>query len=457
MTERDKTPSRSWRLAGGIAGAFLAAVGVMAAGIFSSAVDARPSAPAGITGLRDVLHVPPLFLAAGASVRLTYDVVCQADEVGTPCPIRGALFVRGDGERQFRSTPLEVQTESVLTGILDRPVTAGAAFQYYAVIEDGLGDVLTVPAGGASAPQRAWVLDKAIRVDLGAHVFGRMRSPDGTVVRASWGRGYGEVGLTAGRDQVRMGPSAFDVGPDGGIVVLDQLNDRLALYPKLGRSPRYLPISFAGAEGDLAVTSDGSIHVLDQGAEPVVRSYTSAGAAIASIVVEDHGPDMLRAGPNGPLLHGYPGDLWFPLQEGGAPLGVSERAARARAGLEIGDRSELVVSGDLHGATFALVRGDRVLRAWRVASETNLGEIQLAKRFGDGLVVVLRRWTESRAEFVALVLSAAGLERSFSIDTGEWAESAPLSRFRLDGRTLYQLRSAPSGVEVVSFDLGGVR
>ena len=98
--------------------------------------------------------------------------------------------------------------------------------------------------------------------------------------------------------------------------------------------------------------------------------------------------------------------------------------------------------GSQNEAFFALVRGDRVLRAWRVSSSSKLGEIQLAEPFagGERILVVLRVWTLTKAEFVALVLSPSGLAGSFAIDASQWAESAALGRFRLRGSTLYQLR-----------------
>ena len=92
-----------------------------------------------------------------------------------------------------------------------------------------------------------------------------------------------------------------------------------------------------------------------------------------------------------------------------------------------------------------------------MASPSTLGEIQLAEPFGDGMLVVLRVWTPTKAEFVALVLSPNGLARSFAIDASQWAESAALGRFRLEGKTLYQLRSTPAGAEIVTFDLGGAK
>ena len=40
-----------------------------------------------------------------------------------------------------------------------------------------------------------------------------------------------------------------------------------------------------------------------------------------------------------------------------------------------------------------------------------------------------------------------------SLDSADWAESAPLSRFRLLGSSLYQLGSTQEGLFVDRFDL----
>ena len=69
------------------------------------------------------------------------------------------------------------------------------------------------------------------------------------------------------------------------------------------------------------------------------------------------------------------------------------------------------------------------------------------------LIVVARVYTDTQDEFVALVLGPAGLERRFALDSADWAETAPLSRFRLRGAALFQLGSTPQRVFVDRFDL----
>jgi hypothetical protein len=431
-----------------------AALGVIA--LAGGAVGAAAEEPSPDHALRDVLHTPPSLVEQERPIELRYDVVCQADSFGKPCTPAGRVFVRRGGEPAYRRIALAPAGGTVLTTTVD--VTA-QGIAYYAVIDDGAGSSMTVPAAGAAAPQRAWAVPSLTQVSLGTHLFDHMQKPDGRAAAATWGRGAGALGLLTGRELARIGPSAFDVDRNGTVVVLDQVNDRLVRYPAGGRAPSYMRIAFAGGEGDIAVADDGTTYVLDQGTEAVVRSYAPSGALAATTDVHGTGADMLRGGPAGTHLHGYPEDMWKPIGGGaGALLEPGQQAAGARPGRLAEGGVEVVVRGGQNEAFFALVRGDRVLRAWRVSSSSNLGEIQLAEPFsGERMLVVLRVWTKTKAEFVALVLSPSGLAGSLAIDASQWAESAALGRFRLRGKTLYLLRSTPAGAEIVTFDLGGAK
>jgi hypothetical protein len=448
-----KASSWSGRLTAALGLSCGAAAGLiaLAVGAVGAAVD--PTSPE--AALRDVLHTPPSLAAQGRPVELRYDVVCQVDPFGRPCTPAGSVFVRRAGEERFRRIELSPAGGTVLETTLE--VAAGGV-SYYAVIDDGGGRSMTVPAAGAAAPQRVWAAHALTRATLGTHSFGHVRESDGRAVAATWGSGPGSLGMLTGRELGRIGPSAFDVDRDGTVIVLDQVNDRLARYAAGGLAPSYTRIAFAGGEGDLAVGADGTAYVLDQGADPVVRSYGASGALLATTAVHGTGADMLRSSPAGPFLHGYPGDMWQPVGGGsGALLSPEQQAAGALSARLAEGGAGVAVRAGPHEAVFALVRGDRVEQAWHVSSVTKLGEVQLAEPFGEGMLVVLRVWTPARAEFVALVLSQNGLSTSFAVDASHWAESAALGRFRLEGKTLYQLRSTPTGAEIVTFDLGGAK
>src|SRR5689334_7092622 len=86
---------------------------------------------------------------------------------------------------------------------------------------------MRVRAGGPAAPQRSLPLARPVVVRLGLHRFGAVRAADARVVDAPWGSRIGEVGLDGPPGGLEVGPSAFDVAPDGGIVLLDGVNSRL--------------------------------------------------------------------------------------------------------------------------------------------------------------------------------------------------------------------------------------
>jgi hypothetical protein len=270
----------------------------------------------------------------------------------------------------------------------------------------------------------------------------------------SWGRGDAAIGLDSGREQSRIGPSAFDVAPDGSIVLLDQVNHRLVTLGRGSRSA-HIPIAFTGGEGDLAVGGDGTIYVLDSSAKPMVRTFTPAGAPIAAGRLAEATADMIRVGPSGPLVHAYPSEMWLPTGPDRPPFARDRQLESARAARDVRGGRGVVVHASASEVKLALVRGDRVEHAWVLRGETSFGEVQLAEPYGDGMLVVVRMWDEKDAEFRVLRLGSQGLVQSFDVAPAEWAESASLSRFRLHGSTLYQLRSDPSGIAIAKFEIGG--
>jgi hypothetical protein len=68
-------------------------------------------------------------------------------------------------------------------------------------------------------------------------------------------------------------------------------------------------------------------------------------------------------------------------------------------------------------------------------------------------VVVTKAYTDDRSEYVVLVLDRYGIVTSFAVESLDWAESAPLARFRLVGSSLYRLGSIRAGLFVDRFDV----
>jgi len=273
-----------------------------------------------------------------------------------------------------------------------------------------------------------------------------------------------------------VGPSSFDVGIDGSVRILDQVNRRLATYRpgRAGQPARVAPLAISGAMADLATGADRTRYVLDQGrgGPATVRAFDPSGRALGSTALpRGTSADQLRTSPDGLVAHQYPDEEWLPAgAPGGHSMSAAERAAAAHAGRPVAlphgghpskrraaDSGEVVIRALPHEARAALVRGTTVVAAWRLRSSTDLGEIGLAELFGNGLVMVVRVGTETRAEQQVVRLGARGVDSTFAVDRAEWAQALASSRFRLgqDGR-LYQLRTSSSGVQVAAGGSGGV-
>ncbi len=143
----------------------------------------------------------------------------------------------------------------------------------------------------------------------------------------------------------------------------------------------------------------------------------------------------------------------MPAALGGRPLTRSSQLAAARSGRPLPGGGEVIVSRSGNEVRVALAGPNGARRSWRITSETPIGEVQLAEPLGDRLVLVTRVYADERAEFLVLVLDANGVAERFSVDAADWAETAPLSRFRLVSSSLYQLGSTPAGLFVNRYDL----
>jgi hypothetical protein len=448
-------------LAGLVLGALLGTTFAVGSGRALAERDTGTTKP-----LLDATHLPPLLTVPGEEVVLRYDVHCVSAAEGSEdaasdtdgCNPEGTVFVRAGTSGPFQPIPLAIDPEAGdgewtarVPGAIAR---SRRGFSYYAVLRSASEDVTTsLPLGGALSPQRSLPLERAVDVPLGPHEFGQTRRADDRVVRAGWGAGHGAIGLEGGTNVAPSGGSSFDVRPDGGVSVLDQVNRRVLRWTPGTPAPRTIPVPVDGTIADLSVGPDGTMYVLEgdrPGRGPVVRAFDGSGAALGVDELYERTATQLRVGPSGPIVLQQPSGQWRPVQ-GGAGSAPSE--AVGDPGRSFPGGSEVVVLRTGNELRLALVKGEAVRRAWRITSATPLAEVQLAEPFGPGLLVVVRVYTDVEDEFLALVLGPRGLVRSMSLASADWAESAPLSRFRVAGTSLYQLGSTREGLFVDRFDL----
>ena len=442
---------------GGLAGMFT----VILAGTAVAHQLAAPSA----SPVLEATHLPPLLTAAGERVELRYDVFCAAAAVEPtgPCKATGSVFVRAGSAGPFRRLSLtedRAASEGRFAAVVPESIAASAAgFAYYAVLRSiETGESMTLPAGGAAAPQRSVPLGKPVHVALGAHEFGRVAARNARVAEAAWGSGPGQVGLEQGRNLTPIGGAAFDVSRDRTVHVLDEANRRVLRWLVGARSATAaVPLAINGTLADMSVAPDGTMHVLETtngGRDTqLLRSFGAGGAAKGVATIEGRA-SQVRIGANGlPSVLQQPSSQWTPaLAADGDALSPLAQSASGRPGRPLRSGQEVVVLR--RGSEIRVsVGGGSVRRSWRITSRTPIAEVQLAEALGTRLVVVARVYSDTQDEFVALLLGAAGLERKLALDSADWAETAPLSRFRLVGSSLYQLGSTPANVFVDRFDL----
>jgi hypothetical protein len=300
-------------------------------------------------------------------------------------------------------------------------------------------------------------LGRSVEIDLGRHRFGARSPADERVAEIGWGDGQNEAGLEQGRNLTPIGASAFDIDPSGVVVLLDQAHRRVLRWRSGSSTPTRIPVAIAGTLADMSLAPDGTIYILEStsrpGRPPFVRRFDSYGRELEPTEVAERTSSQIRQGPSGPVVLQQPSGQWMPIAFAGSPVEPEMQRRRARSGRPLREGGEVIVLRRGNEIRVALAGSAGVRRSWRVTSETALAEVQLAEPFGQHLVLVGRVLTDEEDEFVALVLGDKGLVRQISLASADWAETAPLGRFRLVGHFLYQLGSTPTGAFVDRFDL----
>jgi hypothetical protein len=436
------------------------AAGVVTVPLVANAV---AQSSVGVAAVLDVTHLPPLLTVENEAPELVFEAQCApagVEDAEAGCDISGTLFAREAGRTAFVASALEPHGSSghTLTGSIPRALAGAPALEYFATFEADGGARVTVPPGGETAPYVSRRLANPTLIALGRHAFGGARRAGERVVSARWGPDNDEVGLEAGRNLDPIGASSFDVDAAGTVAILDHAKRRLLRWERGVNAPTRIPLAINGSIADLATAGDGSLYVLEttsrDGRAPLVRRFDDAGRELEAIEVAERGPAQIRVGKDGPAVLQRPSHQWMPVFVAGVPASPTAQHLGGSAGRTLPSGTEVVVYRHANELRIALVAGAEVTRSWRLTSETALGEVQLAEPVGGArFVVVARVYDDRTAEFAVLILDRRGLASRTGLEPAEWAEGAPLSRFRLRGRALYRLGSTPAGVFVDRFDL----
>jgi hypothetical protein len=194
--------------------------------------------------------------------------------------------------------------------------------------------------------------------------------------------------------------------------------------------------------------------------KPLLRAYALDGTALGSSAVADSAAAQIRLSGSTAYVSEYPSSMWAPvLQNGGrSAVDATSQLAKAAPGAPASDGNVVVVGtgNEVRIGMYAPVGAAYQFTSMRITSTTPVADIQLAQKLPSGrLLVVFSVYTDTDHEYEAVVLDpVGGLVGQFALPAADWAQSMPLSRFRLVGSSLYELGSTDAGVFVDRYDLG---
>ena len=403
-----------------------------------------------------LFYTPLVLVRDGETVRIPVDVICTTRE-GSQCSADVTLGTRVGAE------PWQMVTRAADTGV-QFDVTKAAArarqhrtgvVRFFLRAQTATG--LVSSAGSPRSPLGFWVVPEMPGVQMPSIPFGQVRKSI-TVLFLPWGTGPAKAGLSPGRESLIGGPSSFDIDDQGRIHLLDTEQDRLAVFSD-GEFIREVPLGLE-SDADVSVASDGTAYVLavkDDVAE--VRAVSPSGGVQPAHPLGEALSAHVRSVGRQAFANLLPSDVWV-----GVPAGDESPTAALRpktfTGAPIRGDAELVRIGTTGSIRLATVSRDEVLDEVEVRSDSPLGEVALAEPDGDGgYWCVVRVWREAPTpadQYQVLHISGGEIVESFAVSAEQFADTPPLSRFRLgsDG-DLYQLTTSSSGVRILRFDLGG--
>jgi hypothetical protein len=176
--------------------------------------------------------------------------------------------------------------------------------------------------------------------------------------------------------------------------------------------------------------------------------------------VADTTAAQVRLSGSSAYVSEYPSSMWAPVLQsnGRAAIDASSQVTREVPGTPGVDGNVVVSSlgNEIRVGAYLPVGTTYRLTSARLASATPVADVQLAQVLPSGrMVVVFSVYTDADHEYEAVVLDSSGsMVEQFSLAAYDWAQSMPLSRFRLDGSSLYELGSTSAGVFVDRYDLG---
>lgn len=422
----------------------VAVVGVIAgvlAGAVTGAAVFTGAAPRTTGPQPLVLHAAPAVVAAAEPTELAAATFCETPEMPScvveratgyvqPAGITGWTTVEGgfvEGAYRF-SVPAELIPDD--------------GFSYRFEFRAADGAVTVYPPGGETASIRV-VTTAGLPVRELPPFDWEPRRADGTVVAMPYGDGDGEVGRSTGSDEeVVVGPSSFDVGADGAVLVADWVHGRIQEFTAGGRFrhstplPTDQPVDMASvAGGGVVLTTLGSnATAFELDARGRVLGRYPVGFGIASRIAAAHGGPRVLVGSG----------QWTPVRATpGAPLDPGAQGRLQSTSVPLPDGT-VAVSADLADGAFAATwtrpDGSRAGATVQLPDGVAGGTDYLVRPLDDGGAVVAKGlWDETHFGVGVFRFDPVGRLVTFDLlpePSAEQAARYSTVRFRAPGEVL---------------------
>ncbi len=416
------------------------AVGVLVGAVSGAALFTGAAPPSGGPGPL-VLHAAPAVVAARVHAELAAATFCEAPEAPS-CRIEGVTgFVRPAGVSGW--TSLEAPFADGAYRLTVPPeLIPDDGFSYRFELRTADGAVTSYPPGDEASAIRV-VTTAGLPVRRLPPFDWRSRPADGTVVAMPYGDGDGEVGRWTGSDEeVVVGPSSFDVTPEGAVLVADWVHGRIQEFTPTGRFQRSVPLP-ADEPVDLAADPAGGVALTTLGSGATAFELDARGRLVGRYPVGFGVASRVAASQGGPRVLVGPGQ-WTPVRSGpGAPLDPQTQGRLQTASIPLADGG-LAVSADVTEEAFAVAwtrpDGSRVGATVQLPPRVSGGTDYLVRPLEDGGAVVAKGlWDETHFGVGLLRFDAAGQIVSFDLlpePSAEQAARYSTVRFRAPGEVL---------------------
>ena len=446
------TSRRRLLVAGLVAGSAIGAA-VGAASLTGASSESLPGAPP------VVLHVARVLADPGVDLELSAGLACPGREARACDAASAVAHVLSSGSTGWTDVQ-GVPDANGFRFVVPGSAVAGDGLSYWMEFAIEGGDRVAFPDGGAESAFRVVTTAGLRNVAWpGPFDLGVVRGSDGVVARLSYGDGMAHVGRVGGvGDEQPLGPSSFDVAPDGSIRLADWVHRRVLVLSARGDVLRAVPLPVERPV-DLAVGAGGDLAVTTLGLGATAFELGSDGSVLGRYAVEAGVAERITVTPGGPHVWVGPAQ-WAPVR---SSIGVSLPAAAQSRGLAsaVPDREGAVaLSQDLSAGRVAFVwarpDGSRAGAVLQLPGGAQAGVDYFVRGLPDGGAIAARGLWSDAGEAVGLLRFAAdGSLLSAELiapPTHEMDAAASAVRFRAPDQVLAAYADA-TGIRIERFEV----